>query len=299
MGDANPSVSVLCAYPVSEIYSLQHRYVHYAALTFLIVAPVHRWMTPAAMGLVGMYSLFSTFYLIALFIAPTRLGPTLDIFPIHSILLTNTYAMATVVFCRSALVKPRRSFALFARLFVWLWGGFVLATLDKYSFEILAKKITKTVQCYADNSTSVPANVFSAGHGFACDNPCASSSADGLILHPAQGQIRPILWGTIDAATKSFSEMPSPSFSFGECSVVILFGIALSMTLWANFYTSPQTTRNTVFAIFTRERKDSRVRVAIAKTLALAWYTWSFLALLTIALAFPFVGYVQEQLLQR
>ncbi|KAF2435417.1 hypothetical protein EJ08DRAFT_337004 [Tothia fuscella] len=297
--DLGPEVSVLCSYPVSDIYNYQHRYVYYAALAFIALAPKHKWMTPASLALVGVYTIFSILYAVVLFIAPTRVGPTLDIFPIHSILLTNTYAMAAVVFCRSELVRPRRHWARCSRMFAWLSAGFFLATLDKMAFEKLAKKVTKTVQCFADNSTSLPVNPFSVGHGLACQNPCAFNGASSLIMHPAQDEIRPILWGTLDAVTKTFADIPTPNMSTQEHLIVILCAVALSSTLWLNFATSPQITRNTVFAIFTRGRKESRVRVAIAKVLALAWFGWSWLAMLAIALSLPGVTWVQESLLER
>lgn len=161
----------------------------------------------------------------------------------------------------------------------------------------MARHSVKEVQCHVEN-TSSSVNMFSIGHGFACENPCASS-ASGLIVSPAQAQIRPILWGSIDAATKQFTAMPHPDLTCTDYAVVILFGIALSSTLWLNFFTSPQVTRNAVFAALTRGKTNSSVRVGLAKTAALAWYSWSYFAIVIVGLALPFVGYLQEVILKR
>jgi len=295
---SGPSVSVLCAYPVSDVFDQRHRAAYYVALAIIVLAPIHRWLTPAAFSFVSLYSLFSTFYIVALFVAPTRLGPTLDVFPLHSVLLVNTYALATVVFCRSNLIKGRRGWARCMRMFILLWGGFLMANFTKMSFERMTKKITRDVPCFTENSASSPVNVFSIGNGLACENPCARSS-DSLVFHPAQDQIRPILWGSVDAITKQFKSMPHPSLSTTDYMIVILFGVALSSTLWLNFFTSPQITRNAVFATFARGRTDSGVRVGIAKVIALTWFIWSYFALLIVAIALPFVAYVQEMLLSR
>ncbi|QDS70629.1 hypothetical protein FKW77_000703 [Venturia effusa] len=292
-----PSVEVLCALPMSDIYDQNHRAAYYLALGFVVLAPVHRWLTPAALSFVVLYSLFSTLYIFALFIAPTRLGPTLDVFPLHSLLLVNTYALAAVVFCRSSLIRGRRAWVKCMRMFVWQWGGFMVVNWIKMSFEKVARSSVKAVQCHAEN-TSSPANLFSIGHGFACENPCATSAGE-LIISPAQAQIRPVLWGTIDAATKKFTAMPRPELTSTDYAIVILFGIALSSTLWLNFFTSPQITRNAVFATLTHGKADSRVRVGLAKIAALTWYTWSYLCIATVGLALPFVGYVQEAILSR
>jgi hypothetical protein len=93
--------------------------------------------------------------------------------------------------------------------------------------------------------------------------------------------------------------MPRPELTYVDYAIVILFGVALSSTLWLNFFTSPQITRNAVFATLTRGKTDSRVRVGLAKTAALAWYSWSYLAIVVVGLALPFVGYVQEAILKR
>jgi hypothetical protein len=82
--------------------------------------------------------------------------------------------------------------------------------------------------------------------------------------------------------------------------VIVTAAIAVTSTLWLNFFTNPQTTRNAVFAIFTRSRGESRgIRSAIAKTIALLWYTWSYFCLLLVAIAFPGVIWVQEEILKR
>lgn len=167
----------------------------------------------------------------------------------------------------------------------------------KMSFEKMARSSVKAVLCHAENSSS-PANLFSIGHGFACENPCATSAGE-LVVSPAQAQIRPILWGTIDAVTKEFNSMPRPQLTSTDYVIVILFGIALSSTLWLNFFTSPQITRNAVFATLTRGKTDSRVRVGLAKIAALTWYSWSYLCIAIVGLALPFVGYVQEAILSR
>jgi len=277
---------VICAYPVNDIYNLNHRALYYLALGLIVLGPVHRWLTPAALSIVVLYSLATTFYVGALYIAPNRLGPTLDVFPLHSILLTNTYAMAACVFCRSSMIKGKRRWAMVTRMFIWLWGGFMLAGYVKSSFE---KKLTSnltTVDC-SENST-LSGNTFSAAQGLTCQNPCSTPG------HSA------IIWGSLDLAAKTFSAYPRPDLSTCEYLVVVAFSIALSATLWLNFYTSPQTTRNAVFAIFTRSRRDARgIRSTLAKTVALAWYTWSYLCLLMVALALPFVAWVQEELLKR
>jgi len=93
--------------------------------------------------------------------------------------------------------------------------------------------------------------------------------------------------------------MPRPELTYTDYAIVILFGVAMSSTLWLNFFTSPQITRNAVFATLTRGKTDSRVRVGLAKTAALAWYSWSYFAILAVGLALPFVGYVQETILKR
>jgi hypothetical protein len=278
------SVDVICAYPVSEIYNVQHRAVYYTALAFLVLLPVHRWLTSAALSLVVIYSFATTFYVVGLFLIPSRLGPTLDVYPISSILLVNTYAIATVVFCKPTSIKGKRRWAMVTRLFIWLWGGFMLSNFVKSSFE---KKLTSSltaVDCHSGTSSTL-GNVFSAGQGLSCHNPCSAQHAA-------------VVWGTLDGL--EFSAYPRPSLSAYEYLVVIAFGIALSLTLWVNFFTSPQTTRNTVFAIFTRSRRDARgIRSALAKMTALIWFTWSYVALGLVALALPFVAYVQEELLKR
>lgn len=174
----------------------------------------------------------------------------------------------------------------------------MLVNYAKISFEKTARNTAKEVQCHLEGSSTSAGSLFSIGHGFECENPCAVSNGD-LVVSPAQAQIRPILWGSIDAATKQFTAMPRADLTYTDYAIVLLFGIALSSTLWLNFFTSPQITRNAVFATLTRGRTDSRVRVGLAKTAALTWYSWSYLAIVFVALALPFVGYVQEVILKR
>jgi hypothetical protein len=280
------SIDVLCAYPVNDLYNFNHRVLFYVALASVVLLPVHRWLTPAALSLVVLYSFSSVFYVIALFLAPDRLGPTLDIFPLHSILIVDTYAMAFVVFLRSDVIRGKRRWALVTKLFMWLWGSFYLAGYVKSTFEKRLASSVTTVDCRND-SDSLPGKIFSASQGLACQNPCPSHHT-------------PIIWGSLDMATKTFSAFPRPNASTGETLVAITFGIALSATLWLNFFTSPQTTRNTVFAIFTRSRRDSRgLRSALAKAIALFWFTWSYFCLLIVALAFPSVIWLHEEILKR
>jgi hypothetical protein len=246
---------------------------------------------------VTLYSVFSTVYVGALSIAPSRLGPSLDIFSLNSLFLTNTYALAAAVFCRPDLIKGRRGWMQCIRAFVWLWVGFIAATLAKSSFERFAQKATVEVQCFSENSSSARANIFSIGKGLACENPCAVPETSAA--YRLQEQLTPMVWGSVDSATKAFTKMSIPSLSIGEYVVVITFAIALASTLWINFFTSLQITRNTIFASLTRGKTDSRVRVFLAKIAAMVWYTWSWFALLLVALATPFISYIQEQLLTR
>jgi len=83
-----------------------------------------------------------------------------------------------------------------------------------------------------------------------------------------------------------------------EYFVVVLFAVALASTLWLNFFTSPQITRNTVYAALSGSRTGG-IRVGIAKIGALLWYSWSYFTLLLVALAVPGVSWVQEMLLAR
>ncbi|KIW02337.1 uncharacterized protein PV09_06480 [Verruconis gallopava] len=293
---AATSVSVLCAYPVSSIYDFNHRFVYYVALAVILLAPRHRWITPAAFAFCTLYTVFSTLYVGALSIAPSRLGPSLDIFALNSLFLTNTYALAAAVFCRPDLIKGKRGWLQCIRAFVWLWVGFITATLAKSSFERFAQKAVVEVQCFAENAPSAPANIFAFGE-LACENPCVVPETS--VAYVLQEQLAPMVWGSLDTATNSFSKMSIPSLTLTEYAVVILFAVALASTLWINFFTSPQITRNTIFASLTQGKNDSRVRVVLAKIAALTWYSWSYFALLLVALATPFVSYVQEQLLVR
>jgi len=238
--------------------------------------------------------MFSTLYVGALSIAPTRLGPSLDIFPLNSLFLTNTYALAAAVFCRPDIIKGKRGWLACVRAFVWLWVGFVTATWAKSSFERFAQDAAVEVQCFAENAANSPANIFSIGDGLACENPCAIPAS--FVAH---GFPSPVVWGHLNTATNSFSKMTIPSLSVSEYAVVILFAVALASTLWVNFFTSPQITRNTIFAGLTQGKTDSRVRVFLAKIAALTWYSWSYFALLLVALAPPVVSWVQEQILVR
>lgn len=244
MADAQSSVSVLCAYPVSGIYDVNHRLAHYLALAIILLAPRHRWITPAAIAFVTLYSLFSTLYVGALSIAPTRLGPSLDVFSLNSIFLVNTYALATAVFCRSDIIKGKRGWLSTIRAFVWLWVGFVTASLAKSNFEKFAQKAAVEVQCFAENATNNPANIFSIGNGLACENPCVVPETS--VAHRLQEQLSPMVWGSLDRATNSFSKMAIPSLSFTEYAIVILFAVALASTLWINFFTVSRidTTKN-------------------------------------------------------
>jgi hypothetical protein len=280
------SIDVLCAYPVNDFYNFNHRILFYIALACVVLLPIHRWLTPAALSLVVLYSFSSVFYVAALFLAPERLGPTLDVFPLHGILIVDTYAIAFVVFLRSDAIRGKRRWALVTRMFMWLWGSFYLAGYVKSTFEKrLASNVTP-VECRNDTSF-LPGTVFSAGQGLVCQNPCPSHHT-------------PIIWGSLNMASKTFSTFPRPNTSTGDTLVAITFGIALSATLWINFFTSPQTTRNTVFAIFTRSRRDARgLRSALAKIIALFWFTWSYFCLLIVALALPVVAWVQEEILKR
>jgi hypothetical protein len=292
-----PSVSVLCAYPVSPLYDASHRYFYYACLAVILALPRHKWVTPAAFAFVTLYSVFSTLYVGALAIAPTRLGPSLDIFPLSSLFLTNTYALAAGVFCRTKLIKGKRGWLRCVRSFVWLWIGFITANLTKSMFEKMAQRVAVDVQCYAEDSATAPANIFSIGNGISCENPCAIPATSAL--HRIQEQLTPILWGSVDSQTKEFTQMPIPSLTTKEYAVVILFAVALASTLWLNFFTSPQITRNTIFAALTRGKTDSRVRVSMAKIAALVWFGWSYFTLLLVALAVPFISYVQEKILAK
>jgi hypothetical protein len=287
----------VCLLGNNGILTPAFRVAYYTALAIILLAPRHRWITPAAFAFVTLYSVFSTLYVGALSIAPARLGPSLDVFSLNSLFLTNTYALAAAVFCRPDLIKGRRGWLQCIRAFVWLWVGFITATLAKSSFERFAQKAAVEVQCFAENSSSAPANLFSIGKGLACENPCAVPETS--VAYRLQEQLSPMVWGSLDTATKTFNKMRIPSLSTTEYTVTILFAVALASTLWVNFFTSPQITRNTIFAALARGKTDSRVRVFLAKLAALIWYCWSFSALFLVAFATPFVGYVQEQLLTR
>jgi len=181
------------------------------------------------------------------------------------------------------------------RGFVWSWLAFVTATFSKGAFERMAKRVATEVQCFADNSTS-SANLFSIGNGLACENPC-SSPPSAFAAHQIHEQLSPILWGRLDD-TNTFEAMPIPDLSNVEYLIVILFATALASTLWVNFFTSPQITRNTIFATLNGSRTGG-IRVGIAKIAALVWYAWSYSTLLLVALAVPGVSWVQEMLLVR
>jgi len=211
--------------------------------------------------------------------------------------LVNTYALAAAVFCRPDLIKGRRQWMKCTRGFVWSWLAFVTATFTKSSFEKIAKRVATDVQCFAENSTSTPANLFSIGKGLACENPCLVPSSLSA-AHQIQEQLSPILWGSLDAETNTFHSMPIPNLSNMEYFVVILFAMALASTLWINFFTSPQITRNTVFVVLSGSRTGG-IRVGIAKIGALLWYGWSYFALLLVVLAVPGVSWVQEMILAR
>jgi len=295
---ATTSVSVLCAYPISSIYDFNHRFAYYTALAVILLAPRHRWITPAAFAYVTLFSVFSTLYVGALSIAPSRLGPSLDVFALNSIMLTNCYGLATVVFCRADQIKGgRRGWGVAVRAFVWLWVGFVTATWAKSNFEEWAQGATVEVQCFAENATDSPANIFSTGKGMACENPCQAPGSS--VAYKLQEQLKPMVWGYLDTANNSFSKAKIPTLSVSEYAVVILFAMALASTLWINFYFNPRITRNTVFAALTQGKTDSRVRVFLAKVAGLLWFGWSYTALGLVALATPAVSWVQEQLLVR
>jgi hypothetical protein len=283
---ADLSVDVLCAYPINDLYDRNHRLCMYLALGTVLLFPKLKWLKSACLSLVVLYTLGTGFYTLGLYLAPDRLGPSMDIFALNSILVVDTYAMAAVVFLRPSTIKGKRSWAVVTRMFIWLWGSFYLSGWVKNSFEKnITSKLT-TVNCSPDNST-ISGNTFSAGQGLACQNPCSAH-------HTA------IVWGTLGAASKTFSRYSRPDISTSELLVVITSAIVLTSTLWLNFFTSPQTTRNAVFAIFTRFRSESRgLRSALAKAIALLWYTWSYLCLLVVAIAFPGVIWIQEKLLQR
>lgn len=156
----------------------------------------------------------------ALAIAPTRLGPSLDIFPLNSIFLVNTYAIAAVVFCRSDLIKGKRQWMKCTRGFVWSWLAFVTATFSKGAFERMAKRVATEVQCFAENSTS-STNLFSIGNGLACENPCSTPSSASA-AYQIQEQLSPILWGRLDD-TNTFEAMPIPDLSNVEYLIVCQF----------------------------------------------------------------------------
>jgi len=294
---ADTTVSVLCAFPVSTIYDFNHRFAYYVALAIILVAPRHRWFTPAAIAFVTLYSLFSTLYIAAISIAPTRLGPTLDVFALNSLFLTNTYALATVVFCRSDIIRGKRGWVQCMRSFVWLWVGFITATLAKSRFERFAQDATVEVQCFARDAAHSAENLFAFGKDLACVNPCVVPETS--VAHRLQEQLSPMVWGSLNPTTNSFSKMAIPELSMSEHLIVILFAVALASTLWVNFFFTKTITRNTIFAALVRGKTDSRMRVWGAKIAAAAWYGWSYLVLLLVACSTPFVSYVQEQLMVR
>jgi hypothetical protein len=258
----------------------------YLALSTIFLFPNLKWLKAACLSLVVLYTLATGFYTLGLFLAPDRLGPSMDVFALNGILLVEAYAMAAIVFLRPSTIKGKRRWAVVTRMFIWLWGSFYLSGWVKTSFEKNLIGNLKTVDCSLENST-ISGSTFSTGQGLACQNPCSTQ-------HTA------VVWGTLDMAGKTFSRYSHPEPSSCELLVVITSVVAATSTLWLNFFTSPQITRNAVFAIFTRFRSESRgIRSALAKTIALLWYTWSYFCLLIVAIAFPSVIWAQERVLKR
>ena len=122
-------------------------------------------------------------------------------------------------------MKGKRGWAAVVRAFVWIWTGFVAASMAKSSFERFASDAAVEVQCFSENATNSAANIFSIGNGMACENPCDVPAAS--VAHRLQEQLSPIVWGSLDKATNSFSKMPIPTLSMSEYAVVILFAVAL------------------------------------------------------------------------
>ena len=294
-----PTVTVVCAYEVSAQFDFNHRLAYYLSILFLLIAPVHRILTPLVSSFVVLYGLFNVVYAGGLAALSTRLGPSLDIYPLHAILLVSTYAFATLIFCRTNAIKGKRAWGAVMRWFFIMWAGFVLANTGKDLFEKrTAKSMMAEVECRPLAGTHCGERHFFVNNALACRNPCSAPKTGDITL-PGQALLKPVVWGTVYnvGATMKFAPRARPDLAWSEMAIIVLFGIALSLTLWLNFFTNPRLTRNTVFSLFGR-RGASAIRNSVAKMVAFTWFAWSYLALLLVALALPAVVGVQEVLLR-
>jgi hypothetical protein len=300
-GNPFPPVNVVCAYEVSSHFDFNHRLAYYLSILFILTAPSHRVLTPLVCSFIVLYGAYNVVYAIGLTAMPMRLGPSLDIFPLHSLLLSTTYAFSALVFCRKHTVKSRKQWGVLMRGFFIFWTGFVVANFGKDHFEkkVAKRMMAEVTECKSVSETTIGDGFFAVSEDIACLNPCASPSTVSGIMLPGQSNLKPILWGRLFKTGEAlkFSPKQLGDLTLNEVIIVVLFGIALSLTLWVNFYTSPRITRNTVFSIFGR-RGASSARNGLAKLTALAWFTWSYFAIMLVAAALPFVVSVQEILLR-
>ena len=276
------TVAAICAHEVSSNFDVYHRVAFYASILYLFIAPRHRILDPFAYAYFLLYGAFSVVYGIALYLAPDRLGPSLDVYPTLGSSGICMIGAMTLAYCRPGRIPGAKGWVLFGYAIKAAWLGVTVGSWARDGFvKHTVKAMMVEMQCTAAaGDLGSSGRLFFPGGGLACRDPCAPANASGV----GQAVLKPILWGSLceaDGAPTSFcpksTTISGLSWTGLVCVVVFL---AAAATDQLNFWNNARVTRNLVYYLF-GGHGASAARRGIAKGLAALWFAWSYVSLAT------------------